>query len=211
MLKCGMLIIKDKRVELEEPYILSVNKMMRHSKGKYWHLVNNILNLIVKNYDESISIQEAIHILAFYRATTWHDIPIYKTSKDEVLPSELISKEYSEEEETFLIGKELFRSAIPLKEALLAEDYAVTLGEESVDMLAELTLACACKKGFMKGYEILQNVKSNPITLGKYTSLLEAVEDYGAISLRLNSRNDRPISLITSKEFPFRSSLLFSI
>lgn len=209
------LIIDKKIVDIQQPNISDVNILMQNHSGKFFGLIEEQLKLIVSNWDdfrETISIQDAIYIMAFYRATVWNDIPIYTdtNTKQEILPSEMIKKTYNELQESFLISGEVFKNKIPLKSAIEAERKAIEEG--NLNLFGDYILGAGCKKGTSIGIDTILSLKSNPIGRGVYHAYAQSVSDYSPICITLNTDNKRPIGIIAdNKEFPFQPSLLFSI
>jgi len=209
------LIIDKKIVDIQQPNIADVNVLMQNHSGKFFGLIEEQLKLIVANWDdfkETISIQDAIYIMAFYRATVWNDIPIYidNNSKEEILPSEMIKKSYNDKQEDFLISGEVFTNKIPLSGAIEAEKIGIEEG--NLNLFGDYILGAGCKKGTSIGIDTILSLKSNPVGRGAYHSYAQSVSDYSPIFITLNTDNKRPIGIIANnKEFPFRPSLLLSI
>ena len=210
------LVIDGKSVKIEQPNISDVNVLMQNHSGKFFELIGEQLRLIVPNWDDfkdTISIQDSIYIMAFYRATVWHDIPIAIDDKQglEVKPSEVIKKKYSDEKETFLIKGKRFSNAIPLKNAIEAEQLAVSRNDFA--KFGDYILGAGIKDNeVILGVDTMINLKSNPVGRGVYHSYMQSATDYSPVELMLNVDNNRPIGIfINDKEFPFRASLLCSI
>ena len=212
------LIIEGVQLKFEEPTAFQVNKLMRNSIGKFMALLKENLELIVVNFDEvssKISLQDAIHVMAYYRATTWRDVPIYEYNKEVVNPSAIIKEEYNIVKKFVNIKGKTFSNKILLNNAIRAEEMVLSIGGNEFDKFSEYIISASCVDGVEVGYQILSSVKSNPDELGALFELENNISSYSAITLLLNNDNNRPISLLTQtepyKEFPFQPSLLLSI
>ena len=165
----------------------------------------------------ALSLQDAIYIMAVFRAWKWSSVPLYQTNEYEISPMEIIDKSKKARDidltEHYVIGGKAFYTSLPLEQCLFAEDEAIT--KKDFEHFNLMLLSAGCEGGFKEGWKILDKITSNPITKGSYYSLIDGVKRNAFVTLNLDSN---PITMLTKKdknkiikEFPFRNSRLFDI
>jgi len=207
--------------------LLDALRLDRRNSGTFMRAMVNILQIVTtysKSEILSLSLTDATYLLVKYRILFSAQFPIYEESGVSIYPMELINKNFDNQdvEDMVIIGGEVFTTNLPMSECLLAEEFAVANGK--LEDFPFYIASCGCENGFAVGFKTLENTKRVHISKGSYYEYLSMLENDCRVSINLRGEKIKgennkyhPLLLRLNKnekdeikEFPFRSSRLFT-